>query len=68
VVELKTISKTNPAEIIDFCRNKLASYKVPLSLFIRTNNELPRTSTGKINKPALRQEIIKELSTTAFTS
>lgn len=68
VVELKTISKTNPAEIIDFCRNKLASYKVPLSLFIRTNNELPRTATGKINKPALRQEIIKELSTTAFTS
>lgn len=68
VVELNTISKTNPSEIIDFCRNKLASYKVPLSLFIRTNNELPRTSTDKINKPALRQDIIKELSTTAFTS
>ena len=68
VVELNTISKTNPSEIITFCRNKLASYKVPLSLFIRSNDELPRTSTGKINKPALKQEIIEELSTTEFTS
>ena len=68
VIELNTNKKLDASEIIDFCRKKLASYKVPSSLYIRSNDELPRTATGKINKPALRQEIIIELSRKASTT
>ncbi|MBI5088519.1 MAG: AMP-binding protein [Actinobacteria bacterium] len=41
------------AEIIDFCRPHLASYKLPRS--VRFVTDLPKTSTGKIMRRALRQ-------------
>jgi fatty-acyl-CoA synthase len=42
-------------ELRQFCRDSLASYKVPRHLFIVADTELPRTGTGKIEKSALRQ-------------
>lgn len=44
-------------ELKDLIKNNLASYKVPRQLIIKT--ELPMTATGKIDKKALRQELIK---------
>ena len=41
------------AEIIAFCRGRLAGYKVPKS--VRFVAELPRNSSGKILKPELRK-------------
>jgi len=38
-----------------FCREALASYKVPRHLFVIEVNEVPRTGTGKVEKPALRR-------------
>jgi long-chain acyl-CoA synthetase len=46
--------KLEKNEIITFCRNKLASYKVPKVVEFRT--ELPKTMVGKILRRALRQE------------
>ena len=40
---------------------ELASYKIPEQFILRSNEQLPRTSTGKINKPALKSQIIKAL-------
>jgi fatty-acyl-CoA synthase len=40
-------------ELIDYCREKLAHYKCPTTVELRT--ELPRTATGKLQKFKLRE-------------
>ena len=56
-VELRAGAATDSASIIAFCRERLASYKVPIQLAFRTAAQLPRTPTGKIHKPTLSQEL-----------
>lgn len=43
-------------DIIDFCRQKLAKFKVPKTVIF---SDLPKTSTGKIQKFVLRDEAKK---------
>ena len=38
-----------------FCKQALASYKVPRLVFVIAESDVPRTGTGKIAKPALRE-------------
>ncbi len=45
-------------EIISFCRQKLANYKVPKKIEIR--EELPKTIVGKVLKRHLREELHKK--------
>lgn len=56
-IELRAGSASDSAAVIAFCRERLASYKVPSRLVVRTAAEFPRTATGKIHKPGLRQEL-----------
>ena len=56
-VELRAGAATDPAAILAFCRERLASYKVPARLAFRTAAQLPRTPTGKIHKPSLSEEL-----------
>ena len=56
-VELRAGAITDTGSIIAFCRERLASYKVPIQLAFRTAAQLPRTPTGKIHKPTLSQEL-----------
>jgi fatty-acyl-CoA synthase len=51
-VELKTGAKASEAELIAYCREHLARYKCPRHIVFA---ELPRTSTGKIQKFKLRE-------------
>jgi fatty-acyl-CoA synthase len=51
-VELKPGAGVTEAEIVDFCRRHLARFKVPRAVVF---GELPKTSTGKIQKFALRE-------------
>jgi fatty-acyl-CoA synthase len=46
----------DPAALADFVRASLASYKVPRHVFVIEEAAVPRTATGKIEKPALRRE------------
>jgi fatty-acyl-CoA synthase len=39
----------------EFCRQRLASYKVPRHVFVIAERDVPRTGTGKIEKPALKK-------------
>ena len=48
------------AAITAFCRERLASYKVPTRFAFRAAGEFPRTPTGKIHKPGLRQELTSD--------
>ena len=56
-VELRAGAAAGAAAIIGFCRERLASYKVPARLEIRAAAAFPRTPTGKIHKPTLREEL-----------
>jgi acyl-CoA synthetase (AMP-forming)/AMP-acid ligase II len=53
VVVLKKGTKANPEELIEFCRQKLSSFKRPR--YVCFIDELPRTSTGKVLKRTLRE-------------
>jgi fatty-acyl-CoA synthase len=48
------------ADVITFCRANLASYKVPKRVHFMT--ALPRTTSGKVKKRALRDEISAALT------
>ena len=50
-VELKAGAAVTPQELIDHCKGLLAHYKVPKEIRFE---EIPKTSTGKIQKFALR--------------
>jgi len=52
-VELKPNSTATEAELIEFCRAHLARFKVPRAIVF---GELPKTSTGKIQKFVLRDK------------
>ena len=50
-VVLKEDAAATEDEIIEFCRNNMARYKVPKNVIF---GELPKTSTGKVQKFVLR--------------
>jgi fatty-acyl-CoA synthase len=52
-VELKPDAKVTEAELIEFCRGQLARFKAPRAIVF---GELPKTSTGKIQKFLLREK------------
>jgi fatty-acyl-CoA synthase len=56
-IELRSGSRADEAAIVAFCRERLASYKVPARLVFHSAAEFPRTPTGKIHKPSLREEL-----------
>jgi fatty-acyl-CoA synthase len=51
-IELKPGAVLAEREVIDFCRERLARYKCPRAVVF---TELPKTSTGKIQKFVLRE-------------
>jgi fatty-acyl-CoA synthase len=52
-VELKAGSKLTPEELVAHCKKHLAGFKVPRAVVF---GELPKTSTGKIQKFELRKQ------------
>jgi long-chain acyl-CoA synthetase len=48
-------AKLEPGEILGFCRERLADYKIPRE--IRVLEVLPRTATGKIAKLELKKQV-----------
>jgi fatty-acyl-CoA synthase len=53
-VELKDGASASEAEIVDWCRGHMARFKVPKQVVFGT---VPKTSTGKIQKFVLRQQM-----------
>jgi fatty-acyl-CoA synthase len=51
-VETKPGAQVTAQEIVDFCKQHLAGFKIPRSVVF---GELPKTSTGKIQKFELRK-------------
>jgi 2-aminobenzoate-CoA ligase len=53
-VVLKPGQKASPEELVEYCKGKIATYKLPREVAIV--NELPRTPTGKLLRRVLRQK------------
>jgi 3-(methylthio)propionyl---CoA ligase len=51
-IELKEGASCTEAEIVEFCRTRMARFKVPKAVIF---GALPKTSTGKIQKFLLRE-------------
>jgi long-chain acyl-CoA synthetase len=54
VLESEARGKVSEEEIIEFCKEKLAHYKVPKIVEFR--GELPKTDVGKVSRRELREE------------
>jgi fatty-acyl-CoA synthase len=52
-VELKPNARVSEIELIEFCRGQMAKFKAPRAVVF---GELPKTSTGKIQKFVLREK------------
>lgn len=48
------------AEIMAWCREHLAGYKCPRSISFLTEDQLPRTATGKVRHRALRAQLFAD--------
>lgn len=44
-------------ELVEFCRARIASYKIPERFYFVTELEVPRTATGKVNKIELLAKV-----------
>ncbi|MGR3780142.1 MAG: long-chain-fatty-acid--CoA ligase [Albimonas sp.] len=64
VVALVPGADASEAELIAHCRTLVAGYKTPRSITIR-REELPLSATSKIDKIALRRELLAELERAA---
>jgi acyl-CoA synthetase (AMP-forming)/AMP-acid ligase II len=56
VVVLKESSSVSGEELMQFCKEQLAAYKVPKSVNIVSG--LPHTEIGKVNKVKLKEMIL----------
>ena len=56
-IELHAGATASVETLTAFCRERLASYKVPARMVFRKADEFPRTATGKVQKPRLREEL-----------
>ena len=54
VLESEARGKISEEEIMNFCRENLAHYKVPKIIEFR--GELPKTDVGKVSRRELREE------------
>ena len=58
-VMLRSGSEVSPEQIREFCRGKIAHYKVPR--YVKIADEFPMTVTGKIQKFRMREMAVEEL-------
>ena len=58
-IQLKPGAAATVEEILEFCQNQIAHYKIPRH--IRFVSEFPMTITGKVQKFAMRETMVKEL-------
>ena len=56
-IELHDRAVVTAEALAAFCRERLASYKVPARFVFRTADEFPRTATGKVQKARLREDL-----------
>lgn len=59
--------RLTPEDVVDLCRNRIASYKIPKGVRFIAEADLPRTSTGKIKRHELETVLARERQANAAT-
>jgi len=54
-IQLRDSAKMIKEELIDYCKGKIAHFKIPR--YVQFVNEYPKTNTGKIQKFRLREQM-----------
>ncbi len=57
VIVLHAGQQATAAEILDWCRSRMAGYKRPQSVVFMADHDMPRTATGKILHRVLRDRV-----------
>ena len=58
-IRLQPDATVSEDEIREFCRDRIAHYKIPR--YVRFVDEFPMTVTGKVQKYKLREQAIEDL-------
>ena len=58
VIVLHDGQQSSEAQMLAFCRDRLAGYKRPRSVLFIADTEMPRTATGKILHRTLRERLV----------
>ena len=58
LVKFKESARATEEELTEFCREKMAKFKVP-QFYIFEEGEFPKTSIGKLRKNIIRAEVLK---------
>jgi fatty-acyl-CoA synthase len=66
-LQLREWETATAEEIRGFCRDHIASYKIPVHVVFLRPNEFPRTSTGKVQKTELREVIAARLQSSSVS-
>ena len=66
VVVLHAGQQTTAAELLDWCRSRMAGFKRPQSIVFLADTDMPRTATGKILHRVLRDQIGAQMSAPAL--
>ena len=61
VVVLHPGSTATEAELIDWCKERIAGYKRPRSITFVDDAQMPRTATGKVLHGVLREQLARRL-------
>jgi acyl-CoA synthetase (AMP-forming)/AMP-acid ligase II len=59
VVVLRAAGAASEAELLDWCKGRIAGYKRPKSVLFMAESQMPRTATGKIQHRVLRDRLAK---------
>ncbi len=59
IIRFKEGKTATEEELIEFCNEKMAKFKVP-GFWVFRKEDFPKTSVGKIKKNILREEILKD--------
>jgi fatty-acyl-CoA synthase len=65
-IVLKRGQAATQDELVAYCRERIAHYKVPR--YVRFVNEFPLTATGKAQKFVMREQMKRELGVTEAAS
>ena len=65
VLELNEDREASADEVKEYCRGRIASYKVPAHVLFVPDDELPRTATGKVQKNLLAEWVVGRLRSTS---
>jgi fatty-acyl-CoA synthase len=64
-VVLRPGATSNEAAIVEFCRDRMANYKVPR--YVELVTEMPMLGSGKVNRRALRERATRSLAAVVGT-